>query len=96
MTWPFGDLRPLSYGVILADPPWRFANYSRAGETKNPTAHYDCMDLAAIQALLVLKLVRALSKANVNKSLQDKALDYLKRNGLMPSAFREEMQNDQQ
>lgn len=25
MTWPFGDLRPLSYGCLLVDPPWRFA-----------------------------------------------------------------------
>ena len=22
MSWPFGDLVPLRYGVILADPPW--------------------------------------------------------------------------
>lgn len=56
MTWPFGDLRPLSYGVILTDPPWYFRNRSAAGEGKNPVAHYDCMDLAAIQALPVSHL----------------------------------------
>lgn len=51
--WPFGDLVPLRYGVILADPPWAFANYSAKGEAKNPAHHYGCMDLAAIQALPV-------------------------------------------
>ena len=59
MTWPFGDLRPLSYGVILADPPWRFANWSAAGEAKNPVAHYDCMSLDAIKALPVGHLAAA-------------------------------------
>jgi len=54
--WPFDDLVPLRYGVILADPPWRFQNYSVKGEQKNPTAHYACMDLAAIQALPVSQL----------------------------------------
>lgn len=41
MNWPFGDLKPFHYGMILADPPWRFANYSAKGEVKNPVAHYD-------------------------------------------------------
>lgn len=22
--WPFGNIRPLSYGLVMADPPWRF------------------------------------------------------------------------
>jgi N6-adenosine-specific RNA methylase IME4 len=52
-AWPFGDLMPMHYGVILADPPWYFRNYSAAGEVKNPAAHYDCMDLPAIKALPV-------------------------------------------
>lgn len=56
MTWPFGDLRPLSYGVILADPPWHFELRSEAGEGKSPQAHYDCMDLDAIKALPVGQL----------------------------------------
>lgn len=51
--WPFGDLVPMRYGRIIADPPWYFANYSAAGEEKNPVAHYACMDLDAIKALPV-------------------------------------------
>ena len=42
--------------VILADPPWRFATYSRLGERKSPSAQYDCMDLSAIKGLPVLDL----------------------------------------
>lgn len=39
------------WGCILADPPWYFKNRTEAGESKNPTAHYDCMDLADIKAM---------------------------------------------
>lgn len=56
MEWPFGDLVPLRYGAILADPPWHFRNRSSKGEGKNAVAHYACMDLAAIQALPVSQL----------------------------------------
>ncbi len=48
----FADVPLFRYGTILADPPWRFENYSEKGEVKNPLAHYDCMvagDLAEIQ-----------------------------------------------
>ncbi len=55
-NWPFGALTPLRYGVILADPPWRFALRSPKGETKSPQAHYACMPLADIQALPVSQL----------------------------------------
>lgn len=56
--WPFGALRPLGFDLIMADPPWRFANYSAKGEEKNPSAHYSCMDLAEICALPVNALAR--------------------------------------
>ena len=56
MTWPFGDLRPLSAGCIVADPPWKIANYSAKGEGKNPFAHYVCMSTADIAALPVNQL----------------------------------------
>ncbi|TAN67668.1 MAG: hypothetical protein EPN20_06740, partial [Magnetospirillum sp.] len=56
MTWPFAALRPLSYGAILADPPWAFRLRSEAGEEKSPQAHYGCMDLDAIKALPVSHL----------------------------------------
>lgn len=51
--WPFGDLHPFSYGIIMADPPWLFENYSKKGEGRNATAHYDCMATADIAALPV-------------------------------------------
>ena len=56
MGWAFGDLKLLKYGVLLADPPWSFRNYSAKGEAKNPKAHYPCMDLAAIKALPIHQL----------------------------------------
>jgi N6-adenosine-specific RNA methylase IME4 len=54
--WLFGNLTPLRYRVILSDPPWYFKNFSKKGEEKNPVAHYDCMDLAAIKRLPVSQL----------------------------------------
>lgn len=56
MTWPFDPLVPLRYRVILADPPWRFANWSAKGEAKNPNQHYHCMSLADIKRLPVSNL----------------------------------------
>jgi N6-adenosine-specific RNA methylase IME4 len=56
MTWPFGDLIPLRYRVILADPPWAFRLHSTKGEAKAPQAHYACMSLADIKALPVNQL----------------------------------------
>jgi N6-adenosine-specific RNA methylase IME4 len=53
---PFADLPEFEARVILADPPWRFDNFSAKGEAKNPVAHYDCMTLADIQALPVREL----------------------------------------
>ena len=45
-------MSPLSqhYGVILADPPWTFATYSRKGKGRSAEAHYDCMSLMDIKA----------------------------------------------
>lgn len=53
MEWPFGDLTPFSFRLIMADPAWLFRNYSVKGEAKNPLAHYACMDIEAIKALPV-------------------------------------------
>jgi len=33
------------YGVIYADPPWYFKNYSKLGEGRNPNQHYNCMSI---------------------------------------------------
>lgn len=51
--WPFGDLRPLGYGAILADPPWRYEMRSAKGEAKSPQAHYLTMDDQALLELPV-------------------------------------------
>jgi N6-adenosine-specific RNA methylase IME4 len=44
--------KPLKrYGVIYADPPWHFKNFSEKGTGRNPVAHYTCMDFNQIAAL---------------------------------------------
>ncbi len=56
MIWPFGDLRPLSYDLICADPPWSFKTYSEKGHGKSAQRHYDCMSLDDIKELPVGEL----------------------------------------
>ena len=56
--WPFGDLHPLSFDLIVADPPWRFETWSEKGLGKSADAHYTTMDLEAIKALPVGQLAR--------------------------------------
>lgn len=58
MTWPFGALNPLSYDLVMADPPWSYENWSKAGEHKNASAKYDCMPIDAIKSLPVGQLAR--------------------------------------
>lgn len=41
----------MRHGVIYADPPWNFKNYSEKGTGRNAVAHYQCMDFAALAAL---------------------------------------------
>jgi len=57
-AWPFAELRPMSYDVIVADPPWDFEAYSRNGHRKHALPHYRLMDLDAIKALPVARLAR--------------------------------------
>jgi N6-adenosine-specific RNA methylase IME4 len=54
--WPFGELLPHHYNLIVADPPWRFELYSELGEEKSAAAHYALMELEAIQAMPVGEL----------------------------------------
>jgi N6-adenosine-specific RNA methylase IME4 len=56
MIWPFGDIRPFSYDLICADPPWDFKLYSAKGQGKSAQKHYSCMSLADIKALPVGQL----------------------------------------
>ena len=55
--WTWGDLRPLHYGVILADPPWSFEVYSEKGNNRGPA--YDTMSMAQIMDLRVADLARS-------------------------------------
>lgn len=41
------------FNFIMADPPWRFENYSKKGEQKNAIHHYDCAPLDWIKSLPV-------------------------------------------
>jgi N6-adenosine-specific RNA methylase IME4 len=54
--WPFGDLQPHSYDLIMADPAWHFKTFSEEGEAKAPQAQYRTMLLDDIKALPVLDL----------------------------------------
>lgn len=50
----FTALRPQGgFEFIMADPPWRFFNWSAAGEGKNPVAHYPCATLEELVAMPV-------------------------------------------
>lgn len=44
------------YDLIMADPPWSFKLYSDKGAAKSAQAKYNCMDLAAIEAMPVREL----------------------------------------
>jgi N6-adenosine-specific RNA methylase IME4 len=58
MDWPFGDLTPLSFDLISADPPWEYELYSEAGNEKAASAQYDTMPLDQIMAMPVGHLAR--------------------------------------
>lgn len=58
MTWPFGNLVPLSYDLLVVDPPWDFINYSENGTKKGADPHYSVMALSDIKALPVGQLAR--------------------------------------
>lgn len=57
-AWPFGDLHPLRYDLILADPATRFETFSAKGEDKSPQAHYPTMTWEELGALPVRDLGR--------------------------------------
>lgn len=45
----------MTYDIIVADPPWKFASNSKDKPGRNPMRHYDCMTDAAIKALPVIE-----------------------------------------
>jgi N6-adenosine-specific RNA methylase IME4 len=44
------------YGVIYADPPWSFRNWSAKGTGRNAVSHYDCLDARKLASLPVAEL----------------------------------------
>lgn len=40
-----------NYGVIYADPPWEYKNWSYKGQHKGAAAQYDCMSLEDLKAM---------------------------------------------
>lgn len=47
------DIPLFRYGLIMADPPWVFENWSVGGNEKNASAQYDCMSLEDIKQIPV-------------------------------------------
>jgi N6-adenosine-specific RNA methylase IME4 len=39
------------FGVIYADPPWHFKNFSEKGTGRNAVAHYDCLDFEQLKRI---------------------------------------------
>lgn len=56
-NWPWGDLKPGAYDVVVIDPPWRYMVRSARGLRKSAQAHYQCRDLDWIKALPVRELL---------------------------------------
>ncbi len=50
------SLKQRRYGVIYADPPWSFRNWSAKGTGRNAISHYDCLSFRALAALPVADL----------------------------------------
>lgn len=44
------------YGVIYADPPWSFRNWSAKGTGRNALSHYDCLDFESLAKLPIANL----------------------------------------
>lgn len=47
------DIPLFRYGLIMADPPWQYKNWSATGEHKNASAQYQCQGLDWIKSLPV-------------------------------------------
>lgn len=58
MTWPFGDLPPLSFEVVVADPPWRFRTWGEHNQRKSASRHYPLMMTQDIAELPIGELAQ--------------------------------------
>ncbi len=54
----FDPLPPLSFDIIMIDPPWRYDRWSETNQTKGAADQYDTMDMTDILALPVGHLAR--------------------------------------
>lgn len=55
-NWPFGELIPNGYDMIMADPPWLYNLFSEKGENKSAQRHYKCLPTEEIMQFPVLDL----------------------------------------
>ena len=55
-NWPFGDLEPHSFNLMMVDPPWDFSLFSVKGGNKSAQKHYRCLPLEEIMAFPVQDL----------------------------------------
>ena len=58
MTWPFVPLMPMSYEVIVIDPPWRFRTWGEHNQAKSASKHYDLMMTDDIKEMPVGQLAQ--------------------------------------
>jgi N6-adenosine-specific RNA methylase IME4 len=58
VTWPLAPLTPLSYDLIVADPPWRFRTWGEHNQAKSASKHYDLMQTTDIEALPIGNLAQ--------------------------------------
>ncbi len=49
----FNQIPLFRYGLIMADPPWSFENWSVGGNAKNAKSQYECWDQERIKKLPV-------------------------------------------
>ena len=49
------ELPKKKYKIIYADPPYYFKSYSKKGEGRSATQHYNCMEFNHIHASLSVK-----------------------------------------
>lgn len=83
------DIPLFRYGVIMADPPWLFENYSESGEKRNAKSHYDCMSIDDIKAMPVGELASrdCALMMWVVRSLLPEALDVIRAWGFDYKSF---------
>lgn len=80
MTWPFDPLPPLSYDLIVADPPWRFRTWSETNQAKSASKHYDLMHTEDIKSLPIGDLAQkdCLLLLWTTGAMQPQAFDVMK------------------